>query len=352
MKDKKIKVLVVDDSAYIRALLTEILNSDSRLTVVASAADPYEARELIKKHNPQVLTLDIEMPKMNGIAFLKNLMRLRPMPVVMISTLTQEGAPSTLEALELGAVDFLAKPGADGEGDLEYYANLIIEKVINASQANMSARERSKDREEKSVQEFSDIKGKHLSPMFICGIGASTGGTEAIKSVVTRLPERSPPVVVTQHIPGAFSTSFARRVDACSRVNVYEASHNQTIEAGNVYIAPGDSHLRVSKHGGRYVCVLNKEAPVHRHRPSVSVLFDSILESAGNNAMGILLTGMGADGADALLRMKQASCFTVVQDEATSVVWGMPGAAVKLGAAEKIMPLTKIAGSIINQAYK
>lgn len=352
MNTRLIKVLIVDDSALIRALLTDILESDARLCVVAAASDPYEARELIKRHNPDVLTLDIEMPKMNGISFLKNLMRLRPMPVVMISTLTQQGAPATLEALALGAVDFIAKPKTEGAAALEQYRKLIVEKVVCAARANMQAAEVTLKSQATLDQRVYSPAHRHLRPTFICALGASTGGTEAIKYVVSSLPENSPPMVITQHIPAGFSTSFAQRVNACSAVRVYEAEHEQRIEMGSVYIAPGHSHLRVEQRGGFRVCLLGQDESVNRHRPSVSVLFDSVLHAAGGNAIGILLTGMGADGADALLRMRNAGCVTVAQDEDTSVVWGMPGAAVKLGAASQVLPLQQVAKFIISEAYK
>ncbi len=344
------KVLVIDDSALVRALLTEIIDSDSRLSVVATASDPYEARELIKQHSPDVLTLDIEMPKMNGIAFLKNLMRLRPMPVLMISTLTQEGAPATLEALELGAVDFVPKPQGEGTGALERYRDDIIEKLLAARQANIHSNDAGAEKKEVGPK-LSAPRGRRISPRFLCAIGASTGGTEAIKAVVSALPKDSPPIVITQHIPEAFSASFAQRVNASSKVEVCEATHNQYIEKGCVYIAPGHSHLRIIQKGGSYVCTLDKKEPVNRHRPSVSVLFDSVAECAGEHALGVLLTGMGADGADALLRLRQLGAMTIAQDEASSVVWGMPGAAVKLDAAQKVLPLKKIPGSIISYAY-
>ncbi|TVZ38596.1 two-component system chemotaxis response regulator CheB [Alteromonadaceae bacterium 2753L.S.0a.02] len=345
-----VKVLIVDDSALIRALLSEVLSSHAEIDVVGSASDPYEAREMIKQLRPDVLTLDIEMPRMNGIAFLKNLMRLRPMPVVMISTLTQEGAPATLEALELGAVDFVAKPKNEGAGALERYRDEIIEKVLCAARANIVARV---EPEVAAALESHTVigLGKKIKPGFICAIGASTGGTEAIKDVVRALPANSPPVVVAQHIPEAFSASFAKRVDGLSAVNVFEAQHNQKIEAGNVYIAPGSAHLRVVARKGEYVCALGDDGPINRHRPSVEALFDSVLRAAGDSALGVLLTGMGSDGAEALLRLKQAGCITVAQDEQTSVVWGMPGVAVKLGAASKVLPLEKITRYILTHAY-
>ncbi len=350
-----IKVMIVDDSALIRAVLTEILESDSRLDVVASAKDAFEARDLIKKHNPDVITLDIEMPKMNGITFLKNLMRLRPMPVVMISTLTQEGAPSTLEALELGAIDFVPKPKTEGGGSLEQYKDTIIEKVVNAARARVrpfhedSAPVQLKSR---SVSNASLVKSKSLRPKFICAIGASTGGTEAIKEVVSALPENSPPVVVVQHIPESFSKSYAARVDSMSAMKVYEAEDNQKIEPGCVYIAPGHMHLQIVNTSMGYMCKLSASDFVNRHRPSVEVLFDSVIEAAGNNAMGVMLTGMGNDGSEALLRMKQSGCTTIAQDEDSSVVWGMPGAAVQLGAVDKVLSLNKITGEILSAAFK
>jgi len=359
-RSERVKVLVIDDSALIRALLNEILGSSPDIDVVGVACDPYEAREMIKKLSPDVLTLDIEMPKMNGIAFLKNLMRLRPMPVVMISTLTQEGAPETLEALEIGAVDFVPKPRQDSTGALEKYSEVIIEKVLGASRANIQA---FVDRpsfvegsgfstEEADSALLSGKSGKKVRREFICAIGASTGGTEAIKEVVQSLPADAPPIVITQHIPATFSESFARRVDSISKVSVCEAQHRQKIEYGCVYIAPGHSHLRVINKNGSYYCVLDTEEPVNRHRPSVDVLFDSVREAAGKYAMGILLTGMGADGAAGLARMKEAGSETVAQDEASSIVWGMPGAAVKMGAASKVLPLSKISRYLLSHALK
>lgn len=350
-----VKVMVVDDSALIRALLKEIFDSDKRFELVAVAKDAFEARDLIKKCNPDVLTLDIEMPKMNGITFLKNLMRLRPMPVVMISTLTQEGAPSTLEALELGAVDFVPKPKNEGGVGLAEYRDTIVEKVLNAARAKVRPfleGGASTNIKQTARSNASSVKSKRLKPRFICAIGASTGGTEAIKEVITSLPENSPPIVVVQHIPESFSKSYAARVDGLAAVNVYEAEDNQKIERGCVYIAPGSMHMRIALTATGYYCKLDGSELVNRHRPSVEVLFDSVTEVAKQNAMGVLLTGMGNDGSEALLRMKQAGCLTVIQDEATSVVWGMPGAAAKMGAAVKEMALDKVAKEILSAAYK
>lgn len=348
----KIKVVVVDDSAMVRALLTQIINADPRLQVVAAAADPYEARELIKLHNPDVITLDVEMPKMNGITFLKNLMRLRPTPVVMISTLTQDDAPATLEALECGAVDFLGKPQGRSDIALREYSEIISEKIVAAANARVrgldSLHPTSRDSASGMVLKPVDRPHKHN---FLCAIGASTGGTEAIKEIVRSLPERCPPLVITQHIPEVFSTSFARRLDSLCAVKVYEAEHDQPVEHNCAYLAPGHSHLKLTRRAGRYVCLLDQGPPVNRHRPSVEVLFDSVCTVAGDAAMAVLLTGMGADGANALLRLRQAGAFTVAQDEASSVVWGMPGAAVKINAAEKVLPLDKMAREILRAAF-
>ena len=345
MAKKITKILIVDDSAVIRTLLTAIFDEDPRLQVVGTANDPFDAREKIKQLAPDVITLDIEMPKMNGIAFLRNLMRLRPMPVVMISTLTQAGAPATLEALELGAVDYVAKPQGDDPLALENYAKVICDKVYWASKANMATLS-----DAPPVQKI--VSTGRLKTGFICAIGASTGGTEAIKAVITALPEQAPPIVIAQHIPAAFSGSFAKRVNASSVVTVWEAEHQQPILPGNVYLAPGHSHLIIKKNATGYVCCLDQGPEVNRHRPSVEPLFDSVNLVAGKLAMGVMLTGMGADGAQAMLRLKQAGAYTLAQDESTSVVWGMPGAAFKLGATDKLLPLDKIAQAIMLQATR
>jgi len=357
----KIKVLIVDDAALMRKLLTEILSSSPRIEVVGTAADPYIARDKIKQLNPDVITLDVEMPRMDGITFLKNLMRLRPMPVVMISTLTEDGADVTLEALESGAIDYIPKPKSDFEHSLSDYAKDIIEKVIVAASVNVSKIEsRVKSVEQLKVNaklSVDEILSKSSSVLtkttdkFIA-IGASTGGTEAIKEVIMALPAEVPGIVITQHIPATFSTSFARRLDEYSNLRVREARNGAPILPGHVYLAPGDQHLMVKRTGAKYVCELNDGPEINRHKPSVDVLFRSVAQSAGPNVMGIMLTGMGADGAQGMLEMKEAGAFNVAQDEKTSVVWGMPGAAVKLNAAEKVLPLGKIATEIISFASK
>ncbi|HXS28091.1 MAG TPA: chemotaxis response regulator protein-glutamate methylesterase [Steroidobacteraceae bacterium] len=375
---RRIRVLIVDDSALVRRMLTDMLARDRAIEVVGAAADAHAAREKIKKLNPDVLTLDVEMPKMDGLTFLKNLMRLRPMPVVMVSSLTERGAEVTLDALALGAVDYLSKPKIDIAATLGDYAEELIEKVkaaalvsVRALDASLhgSASLRSGTAEPTQVPRGpAPLRGTLATvPPFasttavlplikssvprrttdrIIAIGASTGGTEAIKQVLTHLPPDSPGVVVAQHIPKAFSAAFARRMNDCCPLTVCEAEDGQQVRAGHVYIAPGDRHLLIERDGARYVVGLDDGTPVNRHKPSVDVLFRSVARSAGPNAIGVLLTGMGKDGARGLLEMRTAGSPTVAQDEATSVVWGMPGEAVALGAAERVLPIEAIASAV------
>ena len=350
-----IKVLIIDDSALIRKLLTEIINAAPGLEVVGSAADPYMAREKIKKLSPDVLTLDVEMPRMDGVTFLSNLMRLHPMPVVMISTLTEAGADVTLRALELGAVDFIPKPKVDVTHGLEAYAEEITTKVRTAAGARVRATTTSPQKiEEKHTVDAvlsKQVKTKHFRTTDrIIGIGSSTGGTEAIKDVLSGLPPDMPGIVICQHIPAAFSKPFADRVNAMCQLTVAEAVDGQQIIPGHAYIAPGDKHLVVTRDGARYICSLNDGPAVNRHKPSVDVLFRSLAQNAGSNAIGLMLTGMGADGAEGTGEMKDAGAPIVAQDEKTSIVWGMPGEVVKRGFADTVLPLHKIAGKLISLA--
>ncbi|WP_438971113.1 protein-glutamate methylesterase/protein-glutamine glutaminase [Methylophaga sp.] len=355
---KKITVLVVDDSALVRQLLTELLNSDPEIEVVGAAADPYQAREKIKQLNPDVLTLDVEMPKMDGVTFLRNLMRLRPMPVVMVSTLTEKGAQVTLEALELGAFDFVEKPKLDLSNTLADYTAEITQKVKAAARAPLSTltpRVLSKKVDEKFTADAVIAKQESTRPHLkttekIIAIGASTGGTEAIKDVLCALPPNCPGIVVTQHIPATFSAAFAERVNKYAAISVKQAEDGEQVLPGHAYIAPGDKHLLVERSGARYYCRLNDGPPVSRHKPSVDVLFRSVAQNVGLNAIGVMLTGMGDDGAHGMLEMKQAGASNLVQDEKTSVVWGMPGAAFKLGAAEITVPLERIAEEMLQRS--
>jgi two-component system chemotaxis response regulator CheB len=355
---KKVRVLIVDDSALVRRLLTEIFATDRDIEVVGAANDPYMAREKIKQLNPDVITLDVEMPRMDGVTFLENLMRLRPMPVVMVSSLTQAGADVTLRALELGAVDFVTKPKADLAGSLANYAEEITTKVKAAAGARPRARTAPPPSSGPAPRLSADavLPGvpKRSSVLRttekIIAIGASTGGTEALRELVSALPPDAPAIVISQHIPAAFSGPFAQRLDKDSAMAVAEAQDGQYLLPGHVYVAPGDRHLIVERDGARYRCRLNDGPPVNRHRPSVDVMFRSVANSVGPNAVGIILTGMGDDGARGLKEMLDAGARTVAQDEQSSVVWGMPGSAVKLGAAELIQPLSRIPQTLLDLA--
>ncbi|WP_428239447.1 protein-glutamate methylesterase/protein-glutamine glutaminase [Gynuella sp.] len=345
---KKITILVVDDSALIRKILVEIFSSDERLEVVGTAADPLIARDKIKQLNPDVLTLDIEMPRMDGLTFLKNLMRLRPMPVIMISTLTNKGANITLDALEIGAVDYFAKPVNDNGHLLAAYGAVLIEKVVQAAGANVRTFDPSRF-QPRPYEEQADI-GK-LKPDLWIAIGASTGGTEAIREVIQNLPAQMPPIVVTQHIPYEFSGSYAERLNRCCALEVHHVMGGELIQPGHVYLAPGNAHLRFARKGGRWVCRLDEGERVNRHRPSVEVMFDSAGEAAGRDLIAVMLTGMGADGAEAMLRLRQQGCHTIAQNKESSVVWGMPGAAVALGAAVDILPLQSVGRALIKYTH-
>lgn len=342
-----IKVLIVDDSVLIQKVLTEIFSKDPSIQVVGVADDPFDAREKIKSLNPDVLTLDIEMPKMDGITFLKKIMSLRPMPVVMISTLTQKGAPATLEALELGAVEYVGKPSADKPELLAQYAVEIIEKVKTASVANLNRLESQANRAPLVVSKPAKIGLANVNTLIV--IGASTGGTEAIRELLLMMPADSPPILITQHIPPLFSASFAKRLNGLLPHDVHEAADGDRVMAGNVYIAPGDRQMELLVKGGNYYCKVYDGERVNLHKPSVEVLFNSITKQCAKNTIGVMLTGMGADGASAMREMKDAGTYNIIQDEASSVVWGMPGAAAELDAGHKILPLEHIAGHIVTQ---
>jgi two-component system chemotaxis response regulator CheB len=352
-----VRVLVVDDSALVRRVLSELLDAHPLIEVVGTAADPFIARDRIKELRPDVLTLDVEMPRMDGLTFLSNLMRLRPMPVVMISSLTEQGADVTLRALELGAIDFVSKPKVDVAHGLEEYGQLIAEKVLTAAKARVSVRSGA-IREPGPKLDASAIltsvgPGHHYRTTDrIVAIGASTGGTEAIREVLCRLPADAPGTVITQHIPAEFSGPFARRMNAASAMTVMEAEDGMQILPGHAYIAPGGRHLLIDRSGARYRCRLNDGEPVNRHRPSVDVLFRSVANHAGPNAVGVILTGMGDDGAKGLLEMKSAGAATLAQDEQTSVVWGMPGAAVRVGAVQRQVEIERVAEEILGQVHR
>jgi two-component system, chemotaxis family, protein-glutamate methylesterase/glutaminase len=347
----KTRVVVVDDSALVRSLLTEIINRQSDMECVGSASDPFAAREMIRNLNPDVITLDVEMPRMDGIDFLSKLMRLRPMPVVMVSTLTERGAEVTLKALELGAIDFVAKPKIGVADGLKQLADEITEKVRIASKARVS----------KPATAASTAAGAaaptrpapqsigRLSTEKLVFIGASTGGTEATKELLMSLPPDSPGVVITQHMPPGFTKSYASRLDGLCKIRVKEAVDGERILPGHAYIAPGGFHLSVERSGANYIARVSDGEPVNRHKPSVEVLFESAARVVGQNAMGIMLTGMGADGAKAMRTMRDAGSYNVCQDEATCVVFGMPREAIAAGAANEVLPLGKIAQHVIDR---
>lgn len=351
----RVRVLVVDDSALVRKLMTAMLASDPEIEVVGTAADPLIAREKIKQLHPDVLTLDVEMPRMDGLTFLENLMRLHPMPVVMVSSLTVQGAEVTLRALELGAVDYFAKPSSDLASSFGDSAQEICAKVKLAAQTRPRARTTVHRLEVAPRLSADAVLPRAQAPGTrggspIIAIGASTGGTEAVRVVLESMPPDAPPILVTQHIPAAFSGPFAARMDRCSAMRVCEAQDGQPIQSGHAYIAPGSHHLLIMWDGARHVCRLHDGPLVNRHKPSVDVLFRSMVASAGAASIAVLLTGMGDDGARGLLELHQAGAATLVQDEGSSVVWGMPGAAWKLGAAREMLPLDHIAERLLKLA--
>ncbi len=349
------RVLIVDDDRLMQRLLSEIFNSSDKLEVVGTASDPYEARQLIKRLDPDVVTLDVVMPKMDGLTFLDKIMRLKPTPVVMVSSLVEDRASVALEAMEMGAIDVIAKPKLDRMHDLAYVEE-IIEKIVNAASARSKVQSIQLAHKSRSIQNASNarvdlsykqqlgsqsgVQSKGLQP--IIAIGASTGGTVAITDVLKHLPSTTPAIVIAQHIPEAFSGQFAVRANKITAMEVCEAQHGQPILPGHVYVAPGDKHLLIERDGNGYRCKLDDGPPVNRHRPSVDVLFRTVAEIVGSKAVGVLLTGMGKDGAIGLKEMKDAGASTIAQDEESSVVWGMPGSAVAIGAAIMVEPLNQI----------
>jgi len=358
----KTRVLIIDDSALVRSLLTEIINRQPDMEAIGAAPDPYAAREMIRSMNPDVLTLDVEMPKMDGIDFLEKLMRLRPTPVVMVSTLTERGAETTIRALELGAIDFVAKPKIGIASGLTQLGAEICDKIRIAAKAKMhrhvqAARSVTQSAGATAAAAAAATAGhgaalppkakpasfSRISTEKLIAIGASTGGTEAIREILVRLPADSPAVLVTQHMPPGFTRSFATRLDGICKITVTEAVDGERVLPGHAYIAPGAHHLKITRSGANYVLQIDDSEPVNRHRPSVDVMFRSIARAAGPNAVGVILTGMGKDGALGLLEMREAGSFTIAQDEASCVVYGMPREAVAVGAIDESLALHAIA---------
>ncbi|WP_454765852.1 protein-glutamate methylesterase/protein-glutamine glutaminase [Cupriavidus campinensis] len=346
MTAAKIKVLCVDDSALIRSLMTEIINSQPDMEVVGTAPDPLVARDLIKHLNPDVLTLDVEMPRMDGLDFLERLMRLRPMPVLMVSSLTERGSEITMRALELGAVDFVTKPKLGIRDGLMEYTDTIADKIRAASRARVRARA---EAPADGAPAAPVLRTPLLSTEKLIIVGASTGGTEAIKEFLMPLPPDCPAVMIVQHMPAGFTKSFAQRLNGLCRITVKEAEHGERVLPGYAYIAPGDSHLLLARSGANYVAHLSQEAPVNRHRPSVDVLFDSAAVHGGKNVTGVILTGMGRDGARGMLRMREAGAYNLAQDEQSCIVFGMPKEAIATGGVHEVVPLHSMSQRVMAQ---
>jgi len=343
----KTKVLICDDSALIRSVMTEIVSSQPDMEVVGVAPDPLVARELIKQTNPDVLTLDVEMPKMDGLDFLEKLMRLRPMPVVMVSSLTERGSEITLRALELGAVDFVTKPKISIQSGMREYTEMIVEKIRAAAKARVKPRQAAPTEASRGDTTLPQIRNPLTSSEKLIIIGASTGGTEAIKEFLTQMPSDCPGILITQHMPEGFTRSFAKRLDGLCKIAVKEAESGERILPGHAFIAPGHSHLLLARSGANYVTQLDQGPPVNRHRPAVDVLFNSAAACAGKNAVGVILTGMGKDGALGMLEMKKAGAYNFAQDEASCVVFGMPREAIAVGATDEVGALHDLPGMVL-----
>jgi two-component system chemotaxis response regulator CheB len=360
----RIRVVVVDDSALVRSILKTVIDSQPDMVCVGAAVDPYMAREMIRELNPDVITLDVEMPRMDGLDFLEKIMRLRPMPVLMVSTLTERGAETTLRALELGAVDFVAKPRLGLAQGLQEMAVEITDKLRIAARARIARRPVATPAPASSAPRAAGsgpstgaqplvkpvpVVFSRVSTEKIIAIGSSTGGTEALREVLSGLPADCPAVMVTQHMPPGFTKSFADRLNSICRMHVKEAEQGERVLPGHVYIAPGGRHLLVKRSGANYMVEISEAEPVNRHRPSVDVLFRSVAEQVGRNALGVMLTGMGRDGADAMRVMRDCGAYNIAQDEASCVVYGMPREAVAAGAVNEVLPLAKIGPQLLAQ---
>ena len=344
--DRKIKVLVIDDSALIRSVLKEVINNFPDMEAIGAASNPLQAREMIKTLNPDVLTLDVEMPEMDGLTFLEKLMRLRPMPVLMISSLTERGSEAALRALELGAVDFLPKPKLGIVEGIQEYADEIAQKIRVAYKTKIRSRSQTG---QTTLAPLPALGNRISTTEKVIAVGSSTGGTEAIKELLIRMPADAPGILIAQHMPEAFTKSFANRLDGLCKIKVTEAEGNERVLPGHAYIAPGHSHLLLKRSGANYMTELSQAAPVNHHRPSVEVLFRSVAEQAGKNAIGVMLTGMGKDGAIGMLEMRQAGAYNLAQDEASCVVFGMPREAIAVGAVDEIVPIQEMTQRVLNR---
>lgn len=342
-----IKVLVVDDSALVRSLLSEIIRNAPGLQLVGAAPDAFVARDMVKEFSPDVITLDIEMPRMDGLTFLEKLMAARPTPVIMISTLTEAGADATLTALELGAIDFIPKPKLGITEGLREYAELIVEKITEAALVKVRPIAKSTVKVVGSSEKV--VASRLQSTEKIIAIGASTGGTEAIKDVLMQLPAGVPGIVMTQHMPPGFTKTFAERLNKLTKLHVIEAKGGERILPGHAYLAPGGYHMLVVRYGADYMTKLSEAEPVHRHRPAVDVMMESVAAAGGKNVLGVLLTGMGKDGAQGMLDIRNAGGYTFAQDENSCVVYGMPKEAVNVGGVDKTVELDKMGAAILEK---
>jgi len=355
MSKDKIRVLIVDDSALVRQTLSQVLSTDPMIEVMATASDPFVAAERMNEETPDVITLDIEMPRMDGLTFLRKIMTQHPIPVVVCSSLAEEGAQSTLKALEYGAVEIIAKPRLGSKQFLEESRIMLCQAVQAAAEARISVQPPTRVIEPKLTADA--ILSRPTSAMLettekVVVIGASTGGTEALRAFLEVLPPDAPGIAIVQHMPEMFTRAFAERLNTLCRVSVKEAEQNDTVMRGRALIAPGNHHLLLKRSGARYYVDIKDGPLVSRHRPSVDVLFRSAARYAGRNAVGVIMTGMGDDGASGMLEMKQAGAVTIAQDEATSVVFGMPNEAIKRGAVHSVLPLLQIAGSVLSHTRK
>ncbi len=339
-----IRVLIVDDSAVMRAFLSRVVASQPDMELLGASPDPLLAIDRIRRTPPDVITLDVEMPRMNGLDFLRNLMAVRPLPVIMISSLTREGAETTLKALELGAVDFIPKPASYDQ--LEHNAHEIADKIRAAAGARVTRRGRPPPQPAQKSRPAPLVASQAPVLQRVIGIGASTGGVEALRDVLTHLPSSMPPILIAQHMPPGFTDTFARRLDTLCRLHVKQADDGEVVHGGFAYIAPGGKHLLLMRRGGGYYLRVTEDPPVNRHRPSVDTLFRSIARTAGPHAIGVMLTGMGGDGAEAMLEMSRSGAYNIAQDEASCVVFGMPRQAIAAGGVHEIAALSEIAGRL------
>lgn len=345
---KQIRALIVDDSAVVRNLLTEILESDNSIEVVGSAGDPYKAVKKIKKFNPDVITLDVEMPKMSGLEFLQKLMTTYPLPVVMISSLTKRGSNETIKALEYGAVDFVAKNNLQDQAQKKKFAREVIRKVKLAAGVRVKKIKKNLKRSKQMKKKSKSQPQTKLNDKYIIGIGASTGGVKALKNLIPNLPANCPGIVIVQHMPKEFTASFAKTLDSVAQVKVKEAAAGDKIKAGQALLAPGDQHVKVNKKGASYYVSLDKGAKVNHQRPAVDVTFQSLANTVQKNTVGVLLTGMGEDGAQGLKKIKGVGGYTIAESEQTATIFGMPKKAINIGAVKRTLPLAKIADQIVS----